>query len=103
MPAGMDRTSILIRAQLEAAGANDQCLLELGEKNRATHRWLGCRGEQAMVSAGVQPGDGGGSETTDTVGLEPFTRGRLSQVGADEAIELDEAIGLIHAVSGVSS
>jgi hypothetical protein len=50
-----------------------------------------------VIAACVHAGNGGGSETTDAVGLQPLPRGGLRQVTAEESIEFDAVAWAAHA------
>src|SRR6266852_2454275 len=79
---GMDHARIAVGGQLKRLAVNQQRLFQFGKENFAPHGRLGGGHQQSVIAAGVQPGNGRRSESTETVGFQPLTSECGIQVAA---------------------
>ena len=85
----MHRSGILVDGQLNPAATQNQGFFETREHDHTAHGRPGSRDEQAVIAAGIHADDGGGCETAEAVGLQPFAAAGEVQVAADGFVELN--------------
>src|SRR6266567_4717807 len=69
--AWMDGARILIRRELEARAIDNERFLQLRKQKHAAQRRLRRGGQETVVAAGIETGDGGRRESADPIGFEP--------------------------------
>ncbi len=77
---GADGAGEEVAAQLHPFALEQQGFFEPGEQDHAAHRWPGSDDQEAVVAAGVGPGQGGAGPAAQAVGFEPFARQGAGQV-----------------------
>src|SRR5712691_8275051 len=79
----MQRTSVLVRGQLEAFTVHNKRFFELREPHRATHRGGAGSSMEAMIAPGVEADERRRSKTPKTIRFQPLTLRRGLQITAD--------------------